>query len=138
MIVRLVLEEVEPILLFAAYVHLDANSACVDLLGLVQPRELPGGLQRLRADGAHVHEAHGLLVTAELMAKRKIGIERRLDLLISDLDIRELRAERGVAAMIRPVRVHHLHFCDGGVASLVLEVSLQEGDISQIHGKPTV
>ncbi len=63
MVVGLVLEEVEPILLFPAHIHLDPHRAGVDLLGFVQARELTGMFEIACADGAHIHETYRLLLT---------------------------------------------------------------------------
>ena len=41
-----------------------------------------------------------------------------------------------MAAVIRPVGVHHPHLGEGGIAALLVpEVGLEEGEIGQIHGQ---
>ncbi len=63
-VVRLVLEQEQPVLVLAVDVHLHLHGAGVYLLGLVQVLEDALALQVLRANGAHVHQADGLLVAA--------------------------------------------------------------------------
>ena len=55
-IMRFVLEEVEPILLFAVHIYLHLYSAGIDLLGFIEVREDALALEPFRADRAHVHE----------------------------------------------------------------------------------
>ena len=138
MVVRLVLEQVQPVLLFAVHVHLALHGAGVDLLGLVEAGQHALRLQPARADGAHVHEAHRLLVAAQLVAHLKVLLERGLHGLVLHCHVVQHGAERGVAAVIGPVRVDHLDFGDGGVAPLFGEVLLAERDVGQVHGQPAV
>ena len=136
MVVRLVLEQVQPVLLFAVHVALDLHGAGVDFLGFVEVFQNAFGLEPFGADGAHVHEADGLFVAAELMAHGQILLEGGLHGFVVDLHVLEHRAERGVAAVVGPVGVDHLDFGDGGVALLVFgEILLAEGDVGGVHGK---
>ena len=132
---RFVLEQVEPVLAFAIHVHRALDRTGVDLFGFVEPGKDALRLEVARADGAHVHEAHGLLVASELMAHGEVFLERSLHRFVIDRLHGELGAERGVAAMIRPVRVDHLDLGDRGIAILFDEVLLAERDVGKIHGK---
>ena len=55
-IVRFILKEVEPILLFAVHIYLHLHGAGVNLLGLIEVREDALALEPFCADRAHVHE----------------------------------------------------------------------------------
>ena len=133
MVVRLVLEEVEPILVLAVDVDRALHRAGVDLLGLVETGQDALGFQPLRADGAHVHKADGLLVAAELVAQLKVALVGLAHLLVVDHDVGELGAERGMAAVIRPVGVDHLDFGDGRTALLAREILLAKRDVRKVH-----
>ncbi len=131
----LVLEQEQPVLVVAVHVNLDLDGAGVDFLGLVKAGQDTVLLEPLGADGAHVHEADGLGVTAELVAHRQVTFEGGLDGGVIDGHFVQLSAERGVTAMVRPVGVDHLDFGDGGLATLLAEVLLAELEVGQIHGQ---
>ncbi len=135
MVVRLVLEQVQPILILAVDVNRALHRAGVDLLRLVQAGQDALRFQPFRADGAHVHQAHRLLSAAQLVAHGLIAIPSGLHALVVDGNLGHLGAEGGVAAVIGPVGVDHLDFRDGGAATLFGEVALAEGDVGQVHGQ---
>ena len=137
-VVRLVLEEEQPVLVLAIHVHLHLDGAGVDLLGLVEVLEDALLLEPLGADGAHVHETDGLGVAAELVADLEVLVERGLDDLVIDLNVLELRAEGGVAAVVRPVGVDDANLGDSGVTPLAGEVFLAELDVREVHGEAAV
>ena len=134
-VVGLVLEEEQPVLVLAVDVHGHAHGAGVDLLGLVKAGEGALGLQPLGADGAHVHEADGLFLAAELRAHLQVAVEGRLDRDVIDLDVLQVGAEGGVAAVVGPVGVDHADLGDGGVAVLIAEVLLAKRDVRLVHGQ---
>ncbi len=159
MVVGLVLEQVQPVLFHAVHIHLALDGAGVDLLGFVQPSKNTLLLQPLRADGAHVHEAHGLLVAAELVAQLQIAVEGGLHVGVGDGHVVEHGAEGGVAAVvisvfkghilklcgkggvaavIGPVGVDHLDLGDGRVAPLFGKVGAAELDVGQVHGQAAI
>ena len=137
-VVGLVLEQEQPVLVLAVHVDGHPHGAGVDLFGLVEVLELAGLLQVLGADGAHVHEAHRLLVAAELMADLHVAIEGGLHHRVVDLHLVEHGAEGGVAAVVGPVGVDHADLGDGGVAMLAAEVLLAKRDVRLVHGKAQV
>ena len=137
-VVRFVLEEEEPVLVLAVNVHGDLHGAGVDLLGLVQVLELAGVLEPLGADGAHVHEADRLGVAAKLVTHLEVLLEGGLHRGVIDLDVLELRAKGGVAAVVRPVGVDDANLGDGGIALLGREVLLAELGIREVHGQAAV
>ena len=137
-VVRLVLEEEEPVLVLAVHVNLHLYGAGVDLLGLVEVLELSGVFEPLGADGAHVHEADGLGVATELVAHLEVLLEGGLDHGVVDLHVIELGAEGGVTAVVGPVGVDDANLGDGRVAVLVGEVVLAELEVREIHGEATV
>ena len=132
-VVGLVLEEEEPVLVLAVHVHGDLDGAGVDLLGLVEALELAGVLEPLGADRAHVHEADGLLVAAELVAHLQVAVKCRRHDLVVELQVLEGGAKRGVAAVVGPVGVDHADLGDRGHALLARKVLLAEGDVSEVH-----
>ncbi len=137
-VVRLVLEQEQPVLVVPVHVHLHLDGAGVDFLGFVEVLQNAVLLEPLRADRAHIHQAHRLLVAAEFVTDLKILVERGLDGGIVDLHLVELRAERGVAAVVGPVGVDHLDLGDRRVAMLLGEVLTAELQVGQIHGQIAV
>ena len=117
-VVRLVLEEEQPVLVLAVHVNLDLDGTGVDLLALVETREGPPLLEILRTDGAHVHEADGFLVAPKLVTHVQVCIEGGLHDLVIDLDVGEFGTEGRVTTMIGPVGIDHLHLGDGRIAML--------------------
>ena len=113
--------------------HLDG--AGVDLFGLVKVRELAGLLEVLGTDSAHVHEADGFGVAAQLVADLHVAVEGGLHDDVVDGDGIEHGAESSVAAVVGPVGVDHANLGDGGVAVLLAEVLLAKGDVRLVHGK---
>ncbi len=134
-VVGLVLEEEEPVLVGPVDVDLHLDGAGVDLLRLVEVGEDALVLEVLGADRAHVHEGDGPLVALQLAAHLEVALEGGPDHVVVDLDVVELGAEGGVAAVVRPVRVDHLDLGDRRVAPLALEVVLAEADVGEVHGK---
>ena len=134
-VVGLVLEQEQPVLVVAVHVNLDLDGAGVDFLGLVEAGQDAVLLEPLGADGAHVHEADGLGVAAELVAHRQVTLEGGLDGGVIDGHFVQLGAERGVTAVVGPVGVDHLDLGDGGFAALLAEVLLAEFEVGQIHGQ---
>ena len=60
----------------------------------------------------------GLRVATQLVAHVQVLLVRGLHALVIDGNVRHFRAERGVAAVVRPVRIDHLDFGDGGATHL--------------------
>ena len=137
-VVGLVLEQEQPVLVVAVHIHLHLDGAGVDLLGFVEVLQNAVLLEPLRADRAHIHQAYRLGVAAQLVTHLKILVERGLDGGIVDRNLVKLRAERGVTAMVGPIRVDHLDLGDRRVALLLGEVLTAELQVGQIHGETTV
>ncbi len=138
MVVRLVLEQEQPVLVVAVHVHLHFDGAGVDLLGFVEVPQNAVLLEPLRADRAHVHQTHRLLVAAELVADLKILVERGLDGGVVNCHFVELRAERRVAAMVGPIGVDYLDLGDRRIAMLLGEMLAAELQVGQVHGQVAV
>ena len=132
-IVGFVLEEEQPVLVFAVHVDGHLHRAGVDFLRLIDILHNTPGLEVLRANGAHVHEAHRLMLAAKFGAHGQVFVERGLHAGVVDGDIGKLGAERGVAAVVGPIGVDNLHLGNGGVAALFLEIALEERDVGQVH-----
>ena len=137
-VMRLVLEQEQPVLVVAVHIHLHLDSAGVDLLGFVEVLQNAVLLEPLRADRAHIHQTHRLGVAAQLVAHLKILVERGLDRGVIDCDLVKLRAERGVAAMIGPIGVDHLDLGDRRIALFLGEMLAAELQIGQIHGQTAI
>ena len=138
MVMRFVLEQVQPVLLLAVDVDLALHRARVDFLGLVQAREHALGLEPLRADGAHVHKADGLGLATQLVAHVHVLVEGGLHARVVDGHVGHLGAERGMTAVVGPVGVDHLDLGDGGAAVFALEVLLAKRQVSLVHSQLTV
>ena len=134
-VVGLVLEQKQPVLLFAVHVALDLDGAGVDLLALVEVFQDAPLFQGFGADGGGVHQGAGLFVAAGLAAQRHITVKRRLHDLVVDGHAVQNGAEGGVAAVVGPVGVDHADLGDGGVAALALKVILAEHDVGVVHGQ---
>ena len=129
----LVLEQEEPVFALAIHIDLHLDGAGIDLLRFVEAGEHAVLLEPLRTDRAHVHEAHGFLVAAELMAHRHVLVEGGLHHGVVDFNGVELGAESGVAAVVGPIRVDHLDLGDGGISLLTLEILAYEPQIGLVH-----
>ena len=132
-VVGFVLEQEQPVLVLAVHIDLHLDGAGVDFLGFVEVLQDALGLEVLRADGAHVHEAHGLGVAPELMAHGHVLVECCLDHIVVDIHLVKLRAEGGVAAVVGPVGVDYLDLGDGRFAVFAVEILLAHLRIRQIH-----
>ena len=138
MIVGLVLKEQQPRLGDAVHGDVHLHCAGVDLLALVQLRELARGLQMLDGDGREVHQADGLLAAAKGVPGFQIVLVGLLQQGVLEGHVVEDGAEGGVAAVIGPVGVNHADLRDSGVAAFLLEIGLAESDVVQVHGKAVV
>ena len=134
-VVGFVLEQEQPILFFAVNVDLALYRAGINFIGLVEPLKAAMRTQVLGANGAHIHQAYRLMLATQLGAHSKILLECKLHRFVVDLDIGKLGAERGVTAMIGPVRINNANLGDSGVAPDFLKMSLEEFDIRLVHGK---
>ena len=135
MVMGFVLEEEQPILIFSINVNGALHRAGVNLVGFVQTFKTAMSTQVLRTDGAHIHQAHGLVLALQLGTHGQVLLECQLHRFIVDLHIGKLGAEGGVAAVVRPIRVNHAHLGDSRVAADFLEMSLEELDVGLVHGK---
>ncbi len=139
-VVGFILEHQKPILVLPIDLGGDMDGAGIDLFAFVQLREQAPLFQGFGADGGDVHQGLGppgcLFFPIDLYPGGKIALISCLDSRIVDLHIRQHCGEGGMAAMVRPVGIHHPDFGDGGVPVLVLpEIALEEFQIIQIHGK---
>ena len=139
MVVGLVLEHQEPVLILTVHICVNVNGAGIDFLGLVQILEDAALFQGFGSQGAHVHEGDGAglgLFTVDLLTALKIELVGLSYLFVLNVRLIDVGGEGGVAAMVRPVGVHHLQLGDGGIPmGLVLKVVLEEAQIIHIHGK---
>ena len=122
----------------AVHIHLHLDGAGVDFLGFVEVLQNAVLLEPLRADRAHIHQAYRLGVAAQLVTHLKILVERGLDGGIVDRNLVKLRAERGVTAVIGPIRIDHLDFGNRRVALLLGEMLAAELQVCQIHGQTAI
>ena len=137
-VVGLVLKEEEPILIRAINIDFYLNGASVDLLRLIQVRELACVLEPLGAEGAHVHQRYGTIFAPQLAAHLEIALEGGANGVVVDRYMVELCAKGRVAAVVRPVGVDHADLGDGWVALLAGKVVLTKSDIGEVHGKAEV
>ena len=140
MVVGFVLEHQEPVLVFPIHRCGNMDGAGVDLLALVQLREHPLLFQILGADGGNIHQGLGplsrLLFPVNRHTGGKILLIGFLHGLIVDGHLVQVGGEGGVAAVVRPIGIHHPDLGDGGIPVLLVpEVGLQELQVIQIHSK---
>ena len=132
MVVRFIFKEQQPGLRAFIRLHVDLHRAGIDLIGFVQPLKLPGLLQVFRSARRHVHQRHGLVhahfVPDGLIARISLSRTRMIE-----RNVRKLRSESRVPAMIRPIGIKHAHLRDGRVAALSLEVFLAAEEVIQVH-----
>ena len=135
-VVGYVLEHEDPVLFPVFGVHLDLHGACVDLLALVQIRQLAVRLQLPYSYSGHIHQGQRLVVPAQLPADPQVFVIGILNIGRQDLYVLDIGGEGGVPAVIGPVGVDHANLGNGGIPLFrVLEVGLAELDVVQIHGK---
>ena len=134
-VVRLVLEEDEPVLV--APVHVDArlHRAGVDLLGFVEVGQAPPRPHPARRDRAHVHERDGPPLAPELAPQAQIALEGRPHRVVVYLDALEAGVEGGVAAVVGPVGVDDAQLGDGGLAPGGGEMRTHAGQVCRRHGQ---
>ena len=96
MVMGFVLEEEQPVLVFTIHVDGHLHRAGVNFLRLVDILHNALGLEVLRANGAHVHEAHRLMLAAKFGTHGKVFVERSLHAGVINGDIGKLGAKRGI------------------------------------------
>ena len=146
MVVCLILEEHEPLLGLGLAVSHNVNrndhGAGVDLVGDLHVLELALGTELLHREKSYVHEADEFVVAALVenlalcLICVKCGLDRLAVITVIDLHVGELGLERGVAAVIRPVRIQHADLRHGRIALLLAaEIVLDEQEIAEGHGQ---
>ena len=135
MVVRLILEQKQPVLVSVLGRDLDSDGAGVDLLGLIQPAELSLRLQIPHAGRCDIHQVDRLL-PAERLPQRKVIPIGALGQSIPAFHRIDGGEEGRMAAVIRPVGVDHADLGDGGIAPLACKIIAAEPKIVKIHRKP--
>ena len=135
MVVRLVLEQKQPVLVAPVVADGHFNRAGIDFLGLVQLLQLTCGTQIFSRQRGDVHQIAGLC-TSQSAPGFLVGIPRRRKARILKLHPVNGREEGRMPAMIRPVCVDHAYFGNGRVALFRAEIVTAEPDIVQIHCQP--
>ena len=137
-VVRLVLEQQQPLFHALVRLHVQFHRAGVDLLGFVQIGQCPGELQIARAHRGHVHQRHGPVAALERGADLQIAPVGLLHARVVKAHVGKLGEEGRVAAVIGPVGVDHANFRQRGVAALGLEVLLAKRQIGVVHRQPVL
>ena len=130
----LVLEKEQPLLCFALNVHVNLNGTSIDFLRLVKLCKVSVCLKILGSDSRNIHKVYGLRY-AKLLADVDIVLVSFLKKLVLKLHVVNCGKERGVTAMVGPVRVNHLDFSNGRISVLCLKIVLTEGKVVNIHCK---
>ena len=140
----LVLEHHEPVFLFAVYLCLYLDAACIDLFGFVKIICLAVLLQILGSYACHVHEAEVLVpVSVNIAAHVHISCKSFAD----DVPVRtfleayilQCSVESGVPAVVGPVSVDDFELRQRRIALLVITVVLlHEFYIFGAHGESHV
>ena len=139
-VVGLVLEHQEPIPLLPIHLGRNMDGAGVDLLALVQLRELAPLFEDLGAQGCDIHQSLGTLggffLPIDLPPEGEVAAIGRLNCGVLRRHLVQMSGKGGVAAVIGPVGIHHTELRDSGVPAFrVPEVDLQESEIVAVHGE---
>ena len=134
MVVRLVLEEEQPVLLFAVHRNFDLDGAGIDLLRFVQLLQHAALFQKFCGNGADVHEVDGLC-SADLLTGGEIVLIRLLQKRILEGDGVNGCEECGMAAVIGPIGIDHSDLGERRIAPFPLEICLTERHVVGVHGE---
>ena len=134
MVVRFVFKQQQPRLVHAVVIHADSYAASVDFIRLIEILQNALFFQVLAANGAEIHQAHGLIFArVNIRTQLQIIFVGRFDDRIADIDIIQNGAERGMTAMVGPIGVNHADFGNGRVALLRAEILLAECNVALVH-----
>ena len=140
-VVGLVLEHEQPVLRLPVHRGSDVDGTGVDLLRLVQVLEQAPLFQHLGSDGGQVHQGlgpgRGLLRSVHLRSGGEVAAVGGVHRGVQDLHPVDVGGKGGMAAVVRPVGIHHTDLRDGGVPLLLIpEIGLEELQVVQVHGQP--
>ena len=140
-VVGFVLKLDQPSFRLAVDGHRRLDGTGVDLFAFVQVRHQALLPQVLAADGGHIHQGHGLVLThIQLFPQGQVILQGLFhgsaQGALLYVDLVQTGEEGGVAAVVAPVGVDHPQLGDGGVTVfLVPEVIPAELQVGQGHGK---
>ena len=136
-VVRFVFKEQQPRLVYTVIVHGNAHAASVDFVRFIEILQNTFFFEVLAADGAEVHQAHGLIFSrVNVRTQFEIILVRSLNHGVADVHIVQNGAKSSVAAMVGPVGVNHADFRNGRVALFGAEILLTKGNIALVHRQP--
>ena len=141
MVVCFILEHQQPILLFTIHINLDLDRTCVDFFRFIQIIEFSCLFENLCTDCTKIHQSDRLFLTTCIddLSVFQIVIIHFLYIFIFDADVFQNRIECCMTAVITPVCINHLDFCNSRITLFfIAEVSLQECDIRKIHRKTMI
>ena len=136
---RLVLEHDEIFFRFSVDFRVDTDRAGVDFVRNVEVVKLSVLFQLLCRNRRKVHQA-GIFIgagTVDFLVQIAIEMIRLLHRTVfgSDSDVFQFRRKRGVAAVIRPIRIDDFELRLRRVPALVLEIIAHESEILRAHRK---
>ena len=136
-----VFEHHQPVLFFSVDLCLYFNAAGVDFFGFIQIVKNSFFLEVFGSDASHVHEAHIFFpVSINLFSHIHIFFkgfaDNRSVRAILKFHLCQLGIESRMAAVVRPVSVDDLQFCQSRIPLFfIFEILLNHADIPFTHGK---
>ena len=136
---RLVLEHDEIFFRFSVDFRVDTDRAGVDFVRNVEVVKLSVLFQLLCRNRRKVHQA-GIFIgagTVDFLVQIAIEMIRLLHRTVfrGDFDVFQLRRKRGMAAVIRPIRIDDFELRLRRISALVLEIIAHESEVLRAHRK---
>ena len=137
-VVSFVFEHQQPFFLFAVDVHIDFYAASVDFFAFIKALELACAFEIFCTDCCKVHQCYGTVTCrVQFVFDFKIFFPACLNVFIFDNYVLQLCHKCCMTAVVRPVCIDHLDFCESWVSFFcVLEVVVAECQVVCIHCKP--
>ena len=134
-VVRFVFKQQQPRLLNAVGIDLYLHGAGIDFVRLVKIAQFAAFFKCLCRNAGNIHEAYGLFVP-DAFAKSKVIFEFAPNAFILEFNIRQMRVEGCMAAMIRPICVDNAEFGQRRLTIFCFKIDFKALRIRLIHCKP--
>ena len=117
-----VLEEQQPFFGYTVMDDLHFDGAGIDFFRFIEFGQFALFFEISRGNRGKIHEVDGFIFSAEFLADGKVLIVCFLQQRVLKYGTVDGGQESGVAAVVRPVRIQHTHFRDGGIAVFTAEI----------------